>query len=72
MMSVALRERVSVDEIPVARRALKAFVERVVVRGDEMRIDYSSSHRFCRGCLTYPLDQCATPPGDEGRFDIEA
>ena len=39
-MLVALREGVSADEVPVARRALKAFVERVVVRGDELRIDY--------------------------------
>jgi len=31
---------VSADEVPVARRALKAFVERVVVRGDDLRIDY--------------------------------
>jgi hypothetical protein len=31
---------VSADEVPVARRALQAFVERVVVRGDELRIDY--------------------------------
>ena len=30
----------SADEVPVARRALKAFMERVVVRGDELRIDY--------------------------------
>ena len=37
---VTLREGVSADEVPVARRALKAFVERVVVRGDELRIDY--------------------------------
>lgn len=37
---VALREGVASDEVSVARRALKGFVERVVVRGDEFRIDY--------------------------------
>ena len=36
----ALRAGVSSDEVSVARRALKAFVEQVVVRGDEFRIDY--------------------------------
>ena len=39
-MLVALREGVSADEVPVARLALNSFVERVVVRGDELRIDY--------------------------------
>jgi len=32
-----LRESVSADDVPVARRALKAFVARVVARGDEGR-----------------------------------
>ncbi|MCX6032639.1 MAG: hypothetical protein NT169_25550 [Chloroflexi bacterium] len=37
---VALRTGVTADEAPVARRALKAFIERVVVKGAELRIDY--------------------------------
>ena len=36
----SLRAGVSSEEVSVARRALKAFVEQVVVRGDEFRIDY--------------------------------
>ncbi len=36
----SMRAGVSSAEVPVARRALKAFVEQVVVRGDEFRIDY--------------------------------
>jgi site-specific DNA recombinase len=36
----ALRAGVIAEEIPVARRALKAFVARVVVKGAELRIDY--------------------------------
>lgn len=36
----ALRAGVTADEAPVARRALKAFVARVVVRGPEFQIEY--------------------------------
>ena len=37
---VTLGEVVGADEVPVVRRTLKAFVERVVVCGDELRNDY--------------------------------
>jgi hypothetical protein len=37
---VALRAGVTDEQVPTARRALKAFVERVVVKGNEFRINY--------------------------------
>lgn len=46
---VTLREGVKSEEVPVARRALKAFVERVVVRGDEYRIDYRADRLLALG-----------------------
>lgn len=35
-----LREGITAPEIPTARRALKGFIERIIVRGDEFQIDY--------------------------------
>ena len=54
---VALRDGVTSDEVCVAHRALKTFVERVVVKGAEFRIDYRADLVLAlgevppRGCM---------------------
>lgn len=62
LVLLSLREGVASEEVAVARQAIRAFMEKVVVRGDEFKMDY-------RAEILLALDEVC-PQGDLGTLHV--